>query len=166
MKSLDTALNLSLILLLVFLVSCILFIFTQYNTLRLIPAGVRELRPGFVWFQLVPIFNLYWVFVVVTRIADSISKHNASVAEDSILGISGYDAVESIGRRPTYKIGIAWSLLYVLYFGLNFFIELGNRRDMEILLPLVALAMIVCWIIYWVKLDRQKRKLKAKPADL
>lgn len=141
-----------------FLIPAVLFLLTQQNTLKVIQPENRELSPGLVWLQLIPIFNLYWIFVVVTRIADSISKEIVSFQDDSILGIPDYDAVEAIGDRPTYKIGMTYCCLFILDTLLvcieNYFFELSTLQGA------VALAMMICWIIYWVKLANNKRKLQ------
>ena len=153
-----------LFILLLCLVPAILFILTQQNTLKEIRPENRELSPGLVWLQFIPLFNLYWIFVVVTRIADAISKENISFQDDSILGIVDYDAVEAVGKRPTYKIGMAWCILSLVYFFLIYSVRIfrvpaeGTTLYSTAIL-LVALGMTICWIIYWVKLAANKRKL-------
>ncbi|HXO75956.1 MAG TPA: hypothetical protein VN824_11985, partial [Puia sp.] len=122
-------------------------------------------RPGLVWLQLIPIFNLYWMFVVVARIADSIYKENMSLMDDSILGVPDPDAAGSLGKRPTYRIGMAYCVQYVLlYFVLIIFFNLfgggGDARDFAIISLILSLSVITCWIIYWVKLAGEKRKLQ------
>ncbi|HXO77679.1 MAG TPA: hypothetical protein VN824_20640, partial [Puia sp.] len=85
---------LSMVILLAFVTIGVFFILAQYNTLKNISLANREMHPGQVWFQLIPIFNLYWQFVVVTRIADSLLKEQVflETMDDSILGIPDYDA--------------------------------------------------------------------------
>jgi hypothetical protein len=120
-----------------------------------------------VWLQLIPIFSYFWVFVVVTRIADSISKELVARQDDSILGIPDFDAVQAVSHRPTYKIGMAWCFLYAacpaLVILVNLFAEpwfgIGNQV-FDLILEIIVLTMIVCWIIYWVKLAQNKRKLQ------
>ena len=99
-----------------FVVPAVFFLMAQYKTLKTISPANREMSPGEVWFQLIPIFNLYWQFVVVTRIADSLLKEQVFLEsqDDSILGIPDFDAVDAIGNRPTYKIGMAWCTLFLL----------------------------------------------------
>jgi hypothetical protein len=141
-----------------FFIPAILFLLTQQNTLKAIRPENRELGPGLVWLQVIPVFNLYWMFVVVTRIADSISKENVSFQDDSILGIPDYDAVKALGNRPTYKIGMTCCSLFILDMVLvwceDYFPGLHSLQG------LVGLSMMVCWIIYWVKLAENKRKLQ------
>jgi len=131
----------------------VLFILTQQNTLKAIRPEHRELRPGQVWLQLIPLINLYWQFIVVTRIADSISRQNASFQDDSILGIPDYDAVAAVGKRPTYAMGIAFCTLMVANSVLSYISSLAMLQGV------VALGGIICWIIYWVQLAEVKRKL-------
>lgn len=157
-----------LILLLMFLVPAILFFLTQQNTLRAIYPENRELHPGLVWLQLIPIFNYYWTFVVVTRIADSISKQNVTLQDDSILGVGGFDATDAVGKRPTYKIGMAYCILYVmmplLIIVANLFMKPGENSAsipiLAIFMLVVILGAMTCWIIYWVQLVKNKRLLE------
>ena len=155
-----------LILLAALLVPAILFFLTQQNTLKLIRKENRDLHPALVWLQIIPLFNLYWIFVVVTRIADGISKEKVALQDDSILGIPDYDAVKGVGKRPTYKIGMAWCILYLCFFGILIVFNLfatpnstENDTFLAIFSPLFGLAITTCWIIYWVKLVSEKRKL-------
>jgi len=156
-----------LFVLFLFALPAILFLVAQYRTLRVIRPEYRELRPGLVWLQLIPIFNLYWIFVVVTRIADSISKELVALQDDSILGIPDFDAVHAVSHRPTYRIGMTWCLLYlccpvaivlVALFGTTS--PTGVFPVIVLLMGLLSLATLVCWIVYWVKLAEQRRNLQ------
>ena len=156
-----------LFVLLIFVLPAILFVVAQYRTLRVIRPEYRELRPGLVWLQLIPIFSYFWVFVVVTRIADSISKELVARQDDSILGIPDFDAVQAVSHRPTYKIGMAWCFLYVVCPALVIFVNLFADPGSTIvdgvfaaILGIIVLALTTCWIIYWVKLAQNKRKLE------
>jgi hypothetical protein len=119
-----------------------------------------------VWLQLIPLFNFYWIFVVVTRIADSINKENLALQDDTILGIPDYDAVKAVGKRPTYKIGITYCITALLGPLFTIFVNLfGNELTPDFyqvfmtILGGLSLAAMTCWIIYWVKLAANKRKL-------
>ncbi|HMI64223.1 MAG TPA: hypothetical protein VK518_25075 [Puia sp.] len=148
-----------IVILVTFVVPAVFFLLAQYKTLKTISPANREMSPGEVWFQLIPIFNLYWQFVVVTRIADSLLKEQVFLEsqDDSILGIPDFDAVEAVGNRPTYKIGMAWCTLFLLdiiaarlqWFAANYVIVQG----------LLGLSAMICWIVYWVELVKNKRKI-------
>jgi hypothetical protein len=142
------------------IIPAILFLVAQQRTLKAISPANREMSPGEVWFQLIPVFNLYWQFVVVTRIADSLLKEQVSLEsqDESILGIPDYDAVEAVGHRSTYKIGMAWCTLLLLDILVT---RLQWAPFNYPLVPgLVLILAMICWIVYWVKLAGEKRKLR------
>ena len=154
-----------LIAFLLFLSPAVFFLLTQQNTLKAIRRENRRLRPGLVWLQLIPIFNFYWMFVVVRRIADSIYKEHTSLMDDSILGVPDTDATEGFWKRPTYGIGMAYCVQYTLLFPVliiffNLFGGLGDARNFAIISLILSLSILICWIIYWVKLAGEKRKLQ------
>jgi len=156
-----------ILLLAIFVLPAIFFILTQQQTLKVVRREYRELSPVLVWLQLIPIFSYFWVFVVVTRIADSLSKEIIVRQEDSILGIPDFDAVGAINRRPTYKIGMAYCFLYVAcpvcVILVNLFAAPGSGMIDQVfpfVLGIILLAMMACWIVYWVQLAQNKRKLE------
>lgn len=131
--------------LILFLVPAILFLLTQQNTLKVIQPENRLMSPGQVWLQLIPIFNLYWQFVVINRISDSLSRQLYS---------SGFSFEEQEGfqhanreDRPTHGIGIAYCILFCF-------------SIIPIIGILGTLGGLVCWIIYWVKLSGYKAKVQ------
>ena len=154
---------LQLILLLALLIPAILFLLTQYKTLKAIRPDRRRMSPGLVWLQLIPVFGQVWQFIVVSRIANSIRKEFESRDEDSILGMSA-NAVEHLGQRPTLIIGITYCLLnfaFLLQSILKaFYRDPASEVGILALITVVlSLSSITCWIIYWVRLAAAKRKI-------
>lgn len=149
---------LQLILLAGLLIPAVLFLLTQHNTLKVIRPENRSLAPGLVWLQLIPLLGQIWQFIVVTRIASSIQREVAATDDGSILGFADVAAVEGAGSKPTQGIGIAYCTLSVV----TIFFNLFTKSGMPTLSGLLALACMVCWIIYWVKIAGWKRKLKQK----
>lgn len=133
--------------LLVTLVVYILFLVTQQNLLKAIKPHNRKISPGEVWLQLIPLFNFVWIFIVVTRIADSIKQEFRDRQENAFLGLPNPEIVEEINKRPTYDIGIAYAILTVC-------------SIIPLLGTLASIAALICWIIYWVKLSEYKNKLE------
>lgn len=142
-----------------FIIPAILFLVEQQRTLKAISPANREISPGEVWFQLIPVFNIYWQFVVVTRIADSLLKEQTFLEsqDDSILGVPDYDAVEAIGNRPTYKIGMAWCTLFLLDI-LVTRLQWGPF-NYPLIPGLVLVSAMICWIVYWVELMKNRKKI-------
>lgn len=110
-----------------------------------------------------PFFGLIWQFIVVTRIANSIQGEIASRQDDSILGLRDASAVEELSKRPTFGIGIAYCTLITTAISLYFITSVDIQSWFSIVRPFFSLAGMICWIIYWVRLSRDKRKLVLLP---
>jgi hypothetical protein len=126
-----------LIFLLIAVVPLIFFLLNQQNTLQIISEENRKMSPFNVWLMLIPFFNIVWQFIMVDRIADSIS------AECSRLNIPVKE------NRPTYGIGLAWNICNCVTF-----------------IPIMGgLAALVTLILYWVKVSEFKNLIKANQND-
>ena len=119
-----------LILFLVMLIPYIFFLLTLYKTLEAISQLNRKMNPGEVWLLFIPLFNFVWLFFVVSKISDSIAD------ECRWLNLPVTE------QRPTYGIGLAYAILSVT----SSFIPLAGY-----------LGLLVCWIIYWVKVSEYKK---------
>lgn len=144
-------------LLLAFVIPGILFILAQQNTLQVISPENRKISPGSVWLQLIPVFGLVWQFIVVTRIAHSISKEMESKIGESILDNSQAQ-IKQTDESPTYIIGIAYCTLTTLGLIINYATRYSSLY-LELFGSFFVLTGMVCWIIYWVRLAMAKNKL-------
>ncbi len=141
--------SLQFLFLFLFIVPAILFLITQQNVLKSIHPENRFMSPGQVWLQLIPFFNLYWQFIVVGRIADSIKMELATTTfsfENESIPITDNQSLEP---RPTYSIGIA----YCVSFCLSIIPTVGF---------IGSLAGMICWVIYWVRLAQYKKEIGQK----
>jgi hypothetical protein len=148
---------LQLALLLAFVIPAILFFLAQQNTLKVISPENREMSPGSVWLQLIPVFGMVWQFIVVVRIAHSISKEMASKIGESILDNSQVQ-IQGTDEIPTYTIGIAYCILMSLGVIINYS-TMQSSSYLALFGSLFVLTGMVCWIIYWVRLVNAKNKL-------
>ncbi|HLA59827.1 MAG TPA: hypothetical protein VK622_13730 [Puia sp.] len=148
---------LQIALLLAFIIPGVLFFLAQQKTLQVISPENREMSPGSVWLQFIPAFGMVWQFIVVTRIARSISKEMVSKMGESILDHSKVE-IKGTDESPTYIIGIAYCILTTLGVIINY-----SNRYSPVYLGLFGtffvLAGMACWIIYWVRLVNAKNKL-------
>lgn len=104
----------------------------------------RKLSANDVWFQLIPVFNFYWSFVVVNRLSASFAE------EFDRLQISHSELY------PTRALGIASILLY--------FVSLIPVSEVKI--P-AGLAWFVCFLFYWLQIQKcRKRILDNQDNDL
>lgn len=119
------------------LIPIIFFLLTLQNTLKAVSPQNREMPPGQVWLQLIPVFHYVWQFINVNNIAKSLEKEYRS------RGIQ-------TEPKPTYNIGLAYCILVCCSIipGINIF---------------TGLAAFICWIIYWVQVNNHKNKLAQLP---
>ena len=134
-----------IVFLLVFLGAYILFLLTQHKTLALIRLENREMNPGQVWWQIIPIIGFVWSFITVRRVSTSIYNELNSPVDESVLG-----TVSTVGRNPTYAIGLSYCILFCM----------SIIPFPPLLKGLCSLAGLVVWIVYWVTLGSYMRKLK------
>lgn len=123
-----------LILLGVFLLPYIFYLITLQNTLKAVSPENRTMEPGMVWLLFIPLFSWIWHFFVVTRIADSVQ---AELAKKGV----------ATSERPAYGVGLAMCIL-------------SCTTWIPILGGLAALAGLICWIIYWIKINEFKKQIQ------
>ena len=119
---------------LIMLIPTIFYIITLQKTLNRCAPENRAMPPENVWLLLIPVFSMVWQFIVVGNIAKSLA---AEFRQREI-------QTEEI--EPGKSIGLAYCILNVC-------------SIIPILGILSALAGLVCWIMYWVKIDGYSAKL-------
>ncbi len=113
----------------------IFYLITLQNTFNEISFENRQLPAGQVWLLIIPLFGIVWHFIVVNRLADSLRAEfdNRNIQENEI--------------KPGRSIGLAQCILnccgIIPFFGI-----------------LTSIASLVCWIIYWVKINNFKTMLQ------
>lgn len=122
-----------LIVLAVVLIPYIFYLLTLQKALSRVSEPNREMSPGLVWLNLIPIFSLGWQIYTVIKIANSLRKE---------YGKRGIQEQGSFG----YGIGLAFSILAIV----SIIPYIGT---------IAALAGLVCWIIYWVQIAGYSGKL-------
>jgi len=119
----------------VLIVPTIFYLLTIQKALSRCSVESRTLSPGLVWLQLIPLFNLVWVFIVVINVSKSLGN------EFRRRGIS-----ES--PNPGQGIGVAMAICSVLS-----------------IIPLVgyltSVASLVLWIVYWVTIAGHSSRIAA-----
>lgn len=102
------------------------FCLTLQKCLNRCAPQCRTMSPGQAWLLLIPIFNLVWQFIVVSRIASSLANEfrlRSMIKEP----------------EPAKSLGLAFCLLFVC--GIVPFLGV-----------LAGIAGMICWILYWVKI--------------
>lgn len=94
-----------------------------YRPYSKLPAEYQQLGPGLVWLFVIPIFNLFWMFVLAIKLPASFKAYFEAAGDDSI-GDAGKG------------IGLACAICFVA----------------GLVIPFVGLAGLVLLIIFIVKL--------------
>ncbi|WP_205600187.1 MULTISPECIES: hypothetical protein [Sphingobacterium] len=115
----------------------ILFANTIRTTLNLIKKENRCLLPSQAWFVALPFFNIYWNFVVVRRLTDSLNNEF-------------YDRQVAVEEDPTQKQGYMYA---------------GGYMVSNIPLPafvgfMASIIAFVGFVLYWFKIYEYKKLLK------
>jgi hypothetical protein len=157
-----------LVTILVFIVTGVFYCLSQQRALAAVKPHHRRIAPGLVWLQFVPFLGQIWQVFVIYFIADSFRAELESHREDSLLGIDA-EAVEHFGKRPTLALGIIFFVSWMTLIGFNLWYggnsEMGTEYFALNFIPLIlALAAIVFFILYWVKLAGTRRSIIRKAA--
>jgi len=117
------------------------------NTIRVTLKRVRKanqcIMPNQAWFLAIPLFDIYWNFVVVRRLADSLNNEF-------------YDRKIAVEENPTAKQGY-W------FAGSNLAANFPTPFFVRYLLSVLSL---VSFVVYWVKINEYRKLLKTTSASL
>lgn len=121
----------------VFLIPSIFYILTLTRALDKCSPGSRTMQPGTLWLLLIPFVNLIWNFFVVMGMANSLGN------EFRMRNIPAEP-------EPGKSIGLAMSVC-------------GACTVIPILGLLAALASLILWIMYWVRIAEFSHMLDVAP---
>jgi peptidyl-prolyl cis-trans isomerase D len=134
----------------------ILYIRSLQRALERCSPALRAISPEALWLLLVPVFSFFWHFFVVSRLAASLGSE-----------FSGRN-LPNAESRPGKRIGMAMCILPLVslaVFAAGWF-ALAHDPGTGVL-PLIlrgtwisaALAGLICWISYWVKVTGYSKAL-------
>jgi len=116
----------------------VFFLLTLQRALSKCSPANRTMSPGLVWLQIIPFFGFIWQFFVVFAVANSLGNEFAArrIPEEP---------------KPGQSLGLAMCITRVC-------------TVIPFLGIFAAIASLVLWIIYWVKIAGFSRKLDYLPA--
>lgn len=122
-----------LIVLAIVLVPMILYILSIQKSLGAIDEDKRSLSPGMAWLYVIPLFNLVWIFFLVSHLK------------------RGYEKMHAEGRLTRqvtagYGVGIGYGVCCVL-------------SMIPVINMIVAIPMIVLWIMHWVGVSQATKSV-------
>ena len=130
-----------LIILGISLLPTIFFLLTLHRTFDEISPENRLMSSGEVWLTLIPFFGMIWIFFIVQRMADSLQKEFEK------------RNIQSNELRPSYNAGITYAIFQAC-------------TVIPILGFLASLGTLICWIIYWIRVNDCKILLQRNPLVL
>ncbi len=136
----------ALIFFLALLIPGILFLLTLSNALKVISPSNRTVEPSSVWLMLIPVVNLFWPFVLYSKIRDSINFEYKSK------GVA--DTAEA-----THKIGLILSVSVLVSALYSTFI--GSQG---LVATIISFIVLISWIVYWVQISNHKKKMQSLPS--
>lgn len=132
-----------------FLIPVIFYFIELQNTLKEVSVENRKMKPVQVWLLFIPLFSIYWLFEVVSKIADSLKAEFAS------------RNMEVDEERPSYRIGMIYAIIGAASPLLNIVTKIMHLPTIEssIISLILGLVGIVFWIIYWIKVRGYRKML-------
>lgn len=118
------------------LVASIFYLLMLQRALERCSAQSRTIGPGMVWLMLIPLFNLVWHFILIGHISRSLRN------EFNLKGTPG------VAADPGKSIGLVMCILAA-----SSIIPSVGR--------FAAIASLICWIVYWVKIAGYSQLLLA-----
>lgn len=110
---------------------------TLKKTLDLISEENRCMQPKMAWLAIIPLFSIYWNFIIATRMSDSLTNEF-------------YDRKIPEEENPGRATGLTYATL----------IAFANFPFFQGFAVAVALVSIIFFIKYWIKIDNFRVLLK------
>ena len=149
--------------LLIVVLLVVAYLLTLGQALAAVPPKRRTLTPGLVWLNLIPVFNLLWLFVTVVAVSRTLKRGYALrrvASPDSTFGL-----VHGLLAATTYPVSVGLSAL---------FLGLAKPATSDPGWPTTVLLRVTPGVLFWVFVylhGRQvgklrKRLLTAEPGPL
>jgi hypothetical protein len=146
------------------LVVQIFFLLNLYRTQSQVAPANREIQPGTVWWTIllnfIPIVGNIWVIYMVNKLTNSLRRE----FESRGWGTEG----EGFGRTA----GMLWAwggLVYLVISIIQNVLMLSGQAAISSLLSLlvlpIALALLVCFIVFWVQMYQYGKRLREEGRD-
>ena len=114
----------------------VFFLLTLSKALHRVRPELRTIEPGQVWLNLIPFFNLYWIFVLTSKVPDSLGRE----FRERRMHRRGENYGAEVGKW--YAICTIASIVpFVNY--------------------VAGPAALICWILFWVKIAGLSSELVA-----
>ena len=122
---------------------------TLQSTMNRISVANRQMRGEYAWFNLIPVFNIFWPFIFNAALAKSIEKELAEKNTNH--------KVDFYSGTVVYPISSLLLLIFVFSGNLN---DVSNFSIEKLYFPLLFLfSTLYFWVVFWKQINRAKRIL-------
>lgn len=143
------------IVLLILLVIQIFFLLTMMKTMKAVDERNRGMQPGMVFLTLIPLFGIVWAIILVNKMSESLEKEfderRWNTSDEGFGHVAG--SIWAWGGVVNVVLSILQNVIQAA----------GEPMIAMVLgvlgLPL-GLAILVCWILYWVQIAQYGRRLR------
>jgi len=113
------------------IVPSVFYLIALQKALEAIDPAMRPVTPGLVWLQLIPIFNLVWLFILVNHLK------------------KGYAKMSAAGRLRSettagFGVGIAMACLSV-------------ACAIPGVATVAVIPAMVCWVLHWIQVNEARK---------
>ncbi len=133
-----------------------LFLRTLARTLDRCSPDLRLMEPGSVWLNLIPFFNVVWLFVTVIRVGDSLRLEFADRQLDEDEDGGGYGKTLGLAGLMLVLFSCGACCLPLPLVGNNAF---GLAMGAGVVRLVVFVAVLVVFVLYWVRVAGYGRQL-------
>ena|SRR5690606_30575686 len=124
------------------------FCLTLVKTLNNVKEENRTMQPPSIWLYMIPVFNLYWLFIIVFRMASSLK--NELLSRD-------YE----VDENPGYPSGLAAAVLpfvmYLLYV-IEFYVV--SVPYLPYAVGFLGILRVIFFVQYWMKMGWYRKVLE------
>lgn len=124
------------------------FCLTLTKTLSQIKPLNRTIQPPSIWLYIIPVFNLYWFFIIIFRMASSIKNE---------LSARNYEVDENPGYRVGLTAAVLPFLMYLLYI-VEFYVV--SIPYLSFTVGFLGIMRIIFFVQYWMKMSWYRKVLE------
>ena len=139
-----------------FLLETLIYVFfclTLTKALNTVKVENRTVSPGQIWFFLIPGFNIFWLFFLVSRMASSLK--NELIDRD-------YEVEEN----PGYNIGMTAAGISILILLIYILEGIGiQNTTLTFILGAHAIMRLIFFIQYWMKIAWYRKVLETNASE-
>jgi hypothetical protein len=144
------------LLLVSFLIETLIYVFfclSLIQAIKQVKPENRTIQPSSIWLFLIPVFNLFWIFVIISRMASSLKNE---------LEERDYEIEENPGYNIGMLVAVIPFLTYIFYL-VDYFII--RNQVITIIIGTLGIMRLIFFIQYWMKISWYRKVLETNATE-